>query len=172
MAFSREYKEKYADFLIKMAWSVEVVAVLIGLMISLVVSINAAESYATGKEGAGFLSTTSNMLVAGLPFVLVAIVELCKIPLTFTFMAVENVKWRVIFACFVFFLCLITFETMLNGFERNFSNLNYAIDTRKNSIANIESEIGLLEIRKARVQTFTEAELTAEIDTEQTEIDS
>ncbi len=34
MAFSRDYKEKYAEFLIKMAWSVEVVAVLIGLMIS------------------------------------------------------------------------------------------------------------------------------------------
>lgn len=171
MAFSRDYKEKYAEFLIKMAWSVEVVAVLIGLMISLVVSINAAESYATGKEGAGFLSTASNMLVAGLPFLLVAIVELCKIPLTFTFMAVEDIKWRLIFAFFVFFLCLITFETMLNGFERNFSNLNYAIDTRKNTIENINAEVGLLEIRKERVQTFTEGELLAEIEVEQASID-
>lgn len=172
MAFSRDYKEVYAAFLIKMAWSLEIVAVLIGLMISLVVSINASQSYTNGMEGAGFLGTTSNMLVAGLPFVLVAIVELCKIPLTFTFMAVSDLKWRLIFAFFVFFLCLITFETMVNGFERNFANLNYAIDTRKNQIENINSEIGLLDIRKARVQTIIEEELLAEVDAQQADINS
>lgn len=172
MAFSREYKDKYATFLIKLAWSVEIVAVLIGLMISLVVSISASQAFMSGQEDAGFFGTTSNMLVAGLPFLLVALVELCKIPLTFTFMAVTNVKWRLIFMFFVFFLCTITFETMLNGFERNFSNLNFAIDTRKNQIENINAEIGLLEIRRDRIQKFTEEDLLAEVEGEQSQIDS
>ncbi len=172
MAFSREYKDKYATFLIKLAWSVEIVAVLIGLMISLVVSISASQAFMSGQEEAGFFGTTSNMLVAGLPFLLVALVELCKIPLTFTFMAVTNVKWRLIFMFFVFFLCTITFETMLNGFERNFSNLNFAIDTRKNQIENINAEIGLLEIRRDRIQKFTEEDLLAEVEGEQSQIDS
>lgn len=172
MAFSREYKDKYATFLIKLAWSVEIVAVLIGLMISLVVSISASQAFMSGQEDAGFFGTTSNMLVAGLPFLLVALVELCKIPLIFTFMAVTNVKWRLIFMFFVFFLCTITFETMLNGFERNFSNLNFAIDTRKNQIENINAEIGLLEIRRDRIQKFTEEDLLAEVEGEQSQIDS
>ena len=172
MAFSREYKDKYASFLIKLAWSVEIVAVLIGLMISLVVSISASQAFMSGQEDAGFFGTTSNMLVAGLPFLLVALVELCKIPLTFTFMAVTNVKWRLIFMFFVVFLCTITFETMLNGFERNFSNLNFAIDTRKNQIENINAEIGLLEIRRDRIQKFTEEDLLEEVSAEQSDIDS
>jgi len=172
MAFSREYKARYSHFLIKLAWSVEIVAVLIGLMISLVVSIAASQAYSSGQDDAGFLGTMSSMFVAGLPFLLVALVELCKIPLTFTFMAVTNIKWRLIFMLFVFFLCSITFETMLNGFERNFSNLNYAIDTRKNNIENINAEIGLLEIRRNRIQKFTEADLIAEVESEQSEINS
>lgn len=172
MSFPREYKERYATFLIKLAWSVEIVAVLIGLMISLVVSISASQAFMNGQEDAGFFGTTSNMLVAGLPFLLVALVELCKIPLTFTFMAVTNLKWRLIFMFFVFFLCAITFETMLNGFERNFSNLNFAIDTRKNQIENINAEIGLLEIRRDRIQKFTEDDLLSEVAQEQSAIDS
>ncbi|MEY3017410.1 MAG: hypothetical protein RL336_545 [Pseudomonadota bacterium] len=172
MAFSSEYKDRYATFLIKLAWSVEIVAVVIGLMISLVVSISASQAFMSGQEEAGFFGATSNMLVAGLPFLLVAIVELCKIPLTFTFMAVTNLKWRLIFMFFVFFLCSITFETMLNGFERNFSNLNFAIDTRKNQIENINAEIGLLEIRRDRIQTFTEDDLLAEVAAVQSDIDT
>lgn len=87
------------------------------------------------------LDGTSAVLVAGLPFLLIAVVELCKIPLTFAFMSVNHVAWRLLFLVFVLFLCMITFETMLNGFERNFSNLNRAIDERNNDIESAESEI-------------------------------
>jgi hypothetical protein len=77
-----------------------------------------------------------------------------------------------LFLFFVLFLCLITFETMLNGFERNFSNLNRAIDNRKNTIENVDAEIALLERRQQHIQKFTEEELLAEVDDNQQQIDS
>ena len=170
MTFSDKYKGRYASFLIGLAWTVEIIAVLIGLTISIVVSISANETLGN-QETANLFGNSAAILVAGLPFLLVAVVELCKIPLTFAFMAVKNVFWRGLFLFFVAFLCLITFETMLNGFERNFSNLNYAIDTRKNNIENIDAEIELINRRMDRVQVFTEDDLTQETGALQLDID-
>jgi hypothetical protein len=59
---------------------------------------------------------------------------------------------------------------MLNGFERNFSNLNYAIDTRKNQVENVNSEIELLNRRQQRIQLFTQQQLDTEVEQRQQEI--
>ncbi len=171
MSFSKSYRGKNASFLIKLAWTVEIIAVMIGLTISMVMAL-AANDLATAKDSTNILNTHSSMLVAGLPFLLVAVVELCKIPLTFAFMSVKSVLWKGLFLFFVSFLCLITFETMLNGFERNFSNLNFEIDSRKNSIENLDSEIALLNKRKDRIQTFTAEDLGTETNSIQQTIDS
>lgn len=163
MAFTPEYQNRYAAFLIRLAWTVEIIAVLIGLTISVVVSV-ASSTYGGDEQSFGILGKSATVLVAALPFVLVAVVELCKIPLVFAFMAVSNFFWRAIFAFSVGFLCIITFETMLNGFERNFSNLNYQIDTRKNEIERLQTSIERLEDRKKVVWRFTEEDLNAEAD--------
>jgi hypothetical protein len=170
MSFSAKFRSNYARNLIRLAWTVEIIAVLIGLTISIVVSVSASQAYAE-QGSSGFLGNSATILVAGLPFLLVAVVELCKIPLTFAFMAVQNIFWRLLFLFFVFFLCLITFETMLNGFERNFSNLSYAIEMRKNEIENVNAEIELLNRKKNRVQLFTSADLESELGDWQQRID-
>ncbi|WP_216638407.1 hypothetical protein [Endozoicomonas arenosclerae] len=170
MNFSKKYNEGYASFLIRLAWTIEVIAVLIGLSISIVVSISANQSY-LDQESVNLLGHSSSILVAGLPFLMMAAAELCKIPLTFAFMSVKNLFWRSLFLFFVLCLCVVTFETMMAGFERNFSNLNYAIDTRKNDIENIESEVALLNRRQERVQVFTESDLNQEIESQQLSID-
>ena len=157
MYFDRKNFSYYSTFLIRLAWTVEIIAVCIGFMISILVSVSAFRS---STDSIGFLDSTSAILIAGLPFLLIAVVELCKIPLVFTFMNVRSKYWRSIFLFFVLFLCLITFETMLNGFERNFSNLNRAVDNRNNEIINIDSQIALLEKRRGYAQKFTEHALT------------
>jgi len=169
--YPREYVSRYSKFLIALAWTVEVLAVLIGLTISIVVAVSAYNSFGTSDD-VGLLDSGSAILVSSLPFLLVAAVEICKIPLTFAFMAVRNIWWRSLFLFFVLFLCAITFETMLNGFERNFSNLNRAIDERKNEIENRESQVRLLEIRRLQIVKFTEEELLDEVDTSRSEITS
>jgi hypothetical protein len=167
--YPRRYVSRYARFLVFLAWTIEIIAVLIGFTISIVVSVSAYNSFAS-TEDVGLLDGGSAILVAGLPFVLVAAVEICKIPLTFAFMAVRNVAWRSLFLFFVIFLCLITFETMLNGFERNFSNLNRAIDDRKNDIENRESQVALLEKRRGQVVRFTEDDLLGEVELARAEV--
>ncbi len=160
--YLKNYVASYSRFLIILAWTVEIIAVLIGFTISVVVAVSAHRSFATSGS-TGLLEGASAITVAALPFLLVAAVELCKIPLTFAAMCVRNIFWRSLFLFFVLFLCLITFETMLNGFERNFSNLNRAIDTRKNNIESMESEIVLLDRRRQYTQRFTEEELEQEV---------
>jgi hypothetical protein len=168
MYFDRKNFSYYSTFLIRLAWTVEVIAVCIGFMISILVSVSAFRS---STDSIGFLDSSSAVLIAGLPFLLIAVVELCKIPLVFTFMNVRSKYWRSIFLFFVLFLCLITFETMLNGFERNFSNLKRAIDNRNNEIINIDSQITLLEKRRSYAQKFTEDELISEVELKNESLD-
>lgn len=170
MLYSKTYIANYSRFLVALAWTVEIIAVLIGFTISIVVSIAAYNSFAQSGQ-ASLLDGASAVIVAGLPFLLIAVVELCKIPLTFAFMSVRHVAWRSLFLFFVIFLCLITFETMLNGFERNFSNLNRAIDARMNDIESANAEIDLLEKRRAFIVKFTEDELLGEVDESRALID-
>ncbi len=170
MLYSKRYVGNYSRFLVILAWTVEIIAVLIGFTISIVVSVSAYNSFASSGS-ASLLDGTSAVVVAGLPFLLIAVVELCKIPLTFAFMSVRNIFWRLLFLGFVAFLCLITFETMLNGFERNFSNLNRAIDSRKNNIESVNSQVVLLEKRRIHIEKFTEEELLQEVESSKTEID-
>lgn len=146
----------YASLLVSLAWFVELIAVGIGLTISVVVALSAQEAL---PQDRGVLVGGASILVAALPFILVAVVELCKIPLTFAFVATHQIVWRTAFIVFVLFLCLITFETLFNGFERNFSNLNFAIDERKNLIQDAENDIELLELRREQIVKFTEADL-------------
>lgn len=161
--YTKQLTKQYSDLLVKLAWSVEIIAVLIGLTISIVMGISAYDAFSQ-SQGSGFIAGVSATLVTSLPFVLIAVVEICKIPLVFAFMAVKNFFWRGLFLIFVLFLCLITFETMFNGFERNFSNLNRAIDERNNAIADNESAKFLLEERRAYIVKFTEDELLEELD--------
>jgi len=169
MSYSKKYIANYSRFLVGLAWTVEIIAVVIGLTISIVVSVSAYNSFASSGD-VSLLDGTSAIVVAGLPFVLIAVVELCKIPLTFAFMSVRHVAWRTLFLLFVVFLCLITFETMLNGFERNFSNINRAIDSRKNDIESMNSEVALLEKRRGYIEKFTEDELLSEVENSRAEI--
>tara|TARA_A100001037_G_C15148367_1_gene637608 strand:+ start:2645 stop:4228 length:1584 start_codon:yes stop_codon:yes gene_type:complete len=169
--YSKQYVSKYSRFLIALAWTVEVIAVLIGLTISIVVAVSAYNSFASESD-VGLLDGGSAIMVAGLPFVLIAVVEITKIPLTFAFMAVRNVLWRSLFLIFVLFLCAITFETLLNGFERNFSNLNRAIDSRKNEIESAEQEVALLENRRDYIVKFTEDDVLTEVNAGREEADA
>ena len=159
----KKSSESYAKFLIQLGWTVEIIAVVIGLAISVVVSYSAYKSFPHEKNAVNLLEGYFAMSVASLPFILVAVAELCKIPLTYAFMCVKNIAWRLLFLFFVMFLCLITFETMFNGFERNFSNLNRAIDFRKNEIESLDSQIALLTRQKKYTQAFTEDELLGDV---------
>lgn len=139
--------------LVKFAWAVEILAVTIGFLISIIVSYSVYFELARTEREFNF-GDYSNILVAGLPFVLVAVVEASKIPVATAMMYARHTVWRVLLFLGLMLLSVITFETMLNGFERNFSSLNLAIDERKNESLLIQNNIDNLEARKKEINTI------------------
>lgn len=136
--------------LVKFAWVVEILAVTIGFLISIIVSFSVyAELNKTDR--ALTFGDYSSILVAALPFVLVAVVEAAKIPVATALMYAKHFSWRVLFFIGLILLAAITFETMLNGFERNFSGLNITIDDKKNESLLLQDKISVLEDRKKEI---------------------
>lgn len=139
--------------LVRFAWGVEILAVIIGLLISLMVSVSVYRELSSSAKGFHF-ADISSIMVAGLPFVLVAVVELCKIPLATAMMFAKHHGWRLAFLIFVLLLSIITFETMLNGFERNFSNLTLSIDEQKDKAKRVDRTIDNLQGKKDEILYF------------------
>jgi len=136
--------------LVKFAWVVEILAVSIGFLISIIVSFSVyAELNKTNRPLT--FGDYSSILVAALPFVLVAVVEAAKIPVATALMYAKHFWWRVLFFIGLLLLAGITFETMLNGFERNFSGLNITIDEKKNESLLLQDKIDVLENRKEEI---------------------
>jgi ABC-type sugar transport system permease subunit len=101
----------------------------------------------------------SSILVAALPFVLVAVVEAANIPVATALMYAKHFWWRVLFFIGMVLLATITFETMLNGFERNFSILNITIDEKKNGSLLLQDKVDVLENRKEKLILLTYSKL-------------
>jgi len=136
--------------LVKFAWAVEVVAVLIGFLISVIVSYSVY--FEINRDNHTFtFNDFSSILVAGLPFLLVAIVEATKIPVATAMMYAKHRSWRIMLFIGVLMLALITFETMINGFERNFANLTLAIDERKDKNLLLEQSINHIQEQKNKI---------------------
>ena len=140
--------------LVRFAWVVEIVAVLIGFLISIIVAYSVYFQLDRVDDTLTF-GDYSTILVAGLPFVLVAIVEATKIPVATALMYAKHVRWRIMLFIVLVLLATITFETMINGFERNFSNLTLSIDERKSDDLLLQHKIDLLEERKVKINVIS-----------------
>ncbi len=134
--------------LVKFAWAIEIIAVMIGFLISIIVAYSAYAAINHIDKEMTF-GDYSSILVSGLPFLLVAVVEATKIPIATALMYAKHTSWRIILFTGVLLLVTITFETMMNGFERNFSNLTFAINERKNEAQLLQDKIDdLIEKKK------------------------
>ena len=116
---------KHSRFLRKIAWLVEIIVVFIGLCISV--------SLLTSEEN------LASAFTLAAPFVMISLVELTKIP--FVIGLWHSRKSFPMYLLIISFLCLITFETLLNGFERAFSSINRQINLSEIEISKIENQI-------------------------------
>ncbi|PKH07024.1 hypothetical protein [Moritella sp. Urea-trap-13] len=124
-----EELSKHSRFLRKIAWLVEIIVVFIGLCISI-------SLMTSGND------LTSAFTLAA-PFVMISLVELTKIP--FVIGLWHSRKSFLMYLLIISFLCLITFETLLNGFERAFSSINRQINLSEIEISKIENQIKINE---------------------------
>ena len=71
------------------------------------------------KEERG-ASTTINAFLGGLPFLVIAVIEVTKIPLAEGVYKVRHFGWRLLTTFGLIGLTFVTFETMFTGLERQF----------------------------------------------------
>jgi len=98
-------------FLIRFAWAVEICAASVGLLFAWLILFSKSAD----------LQNTDNQIrlfVAAIPFVIVAIVELTKIPLASACYFSTTRLHKYVFAVSLLLVSFITFETFLNGFQQ------------------------------------------------------
>lgn len=156
-------RNKISRTLLVFAWIIEIFAVLTGLLISLLVGIS---TYRQNKliDESGGVSDFTNVLIAAIPFFMVAIVEFAKIPTAQATYATTNYFWKLIFALLLTFLAFITFETALNGFERNFTSLNFEVSKLTNDRETLVQQYDYLIEQNERDKSMTRESVLSEND--------
>jgi hypothetical protein len=154
-------RKKISRNLLIFAWIIEVFAVLIGLAIALMQGVVSYTESTADKPMVGF-SGWANITIAVLPFLMVAIVELTKIPFVQAFYKSTLFRWKLIFGCCLCFIALITFESAMNGFERNYSAMMTGIDKYKKELVNVEESMVPLFEQRIRLETLTAEKIEAE----------
>lgn len=122
-----ELNKKYGKRLVAIAWAIEIIAASIGLFIGFNQAQQSIDYYATLSQTATLVGDQmSNVIIGAAPFLIIAAVELTKIPLVLGFYRTRDFFWRLLFFSTLMCLIFVTFETMFNGLERS---LNVSEDT-------------------------------------------
>ncbi len=144
---------KASDKLLKNGWAVEIVAATIGIAVALATGYSihndAGNTVVEGvslleKEGA---SVWLNIILGSLPFIMVAIVELTKIPLARVVYNAESLLKTITFSFVLAGTIFITYETMLTGLERSIagqlSQISHLYIERENVSMDKDADIGV-----------------------------
>tara|TARA_Y100001980_G_C14547232_1_gene327678 strand:+ start:206 stop:1903 length:1698 start_codon:yes stop_codon:yes gene_type:complete len=142
-----ELNKKYGKRLVAVAWIIEIIAASLGLFIGIYGAYFAYDYYQS-TEGTISGTAVADIYIGSAVFIIIAAVELTKIPLVLGFYRTKILAWKILFFATLLFLITVTFETMFNGLERGFSNTEGKIQgyrtsyqTTKKNLLNIEREI-------------------------------
>ena len=136
-------KIETGDRLISWAWRLEYVFVSLGLLVAFSLATSGVAS------NGGFSDLTFiewNSLILGLViWVAVAFTELLKIPVTKGILHSNNPLIKVGASAFLFFICVVTFESMSTGLERSITNREAVVEESRKSILDIDNQLVLIE---------------------------
>ena len=114
--------------LYKLAWAIEILVVLAGL----------ATAYIMMKaQMAGGDVSKAAAYSIGLTFTIAAIAELTKIPLATAFYYAVRYSWKMLFLLALILINILTFETIINGMQRNWTLQTKEIKGLQYTLANI-----------------------------------
>lgn len=128
---------------------------LIGLMVAWSMGLQTYQAYT--KDGVEFpIGKTFDLFLAALPFVMVAGVELLKIPFSYLIYINKNKKVKVTFSIVLVLVSVITFETLMIGFERQYANITTEVDIPRNKLAAIDNSINtkIKELKELKLFTI------------------
>jgi len=149
-------------FLRRFAWAFEIAAVTIGLAISIATMMSNFEEMNSYRDTGLNWGDWANIFIAAIPFVMVAMVEITKIPLVGVFYKTTSRLWKWVFGACLVFVAAITFESAFNGFERNFAALMYSIDAPKKEIVTADQRIEKLAADRENLTSLSLESIEAE----------
>jgi len=164
-------KVKLGQQLYHFAWAFEICAVLIGLAIALMQGYSSFDEMKEYNTNSDFVTST-NIFIAAMPFVMVALVEITKIPFVGAFYQSKRFLWKLIFGFTLCFMAAITFESAANGFERNFNALIFGINDFMRNLSATEEEIKNLSEQRIRLSNTTSDEIEMEFREKYAELSS
>ena len=129
-------------FLLKMAWTVEILVAVIGICIAIIVVMQ-AQGTKDLDDLAGRAVNLSDLTFGGI-FFIVAIVELTKIPLATAVYYSVRIYWKIIFLIGLLLVNVSTFETIVTGFERINRERTKIIDRKIVKYHSISTQINLI----------------------------
>lgn len=157
-------RTKLSTVLIRFAWLIEVFAVITGLAISMMIAVDTYNKNLLIPGQSKAVTNITNTIIAALPFVMVSIVELAKIPASQAVYQTRTLSWKIIFSVVLVFLAVITFETSLNGFERNFTNLNYSVSQARVELQKNKERSSTLKEQVQRAKELNRESVILEFD--------
>lgn len=150
----------YGQWTYRAAWTMEIVAALLGLATGLALAYQAyTESFGTEVS-----ITAVDLVLASAPFFMVALAELTKIPVA-TLLFSVSWRWKPILFMFLGALAIITFETVFLGLER-------AATQRQLAYERIAQKIEVAQAKKSGLSDYlTRANSSDEVADSQTQLE-
>tara|TARA_Y100001970_G_scaffold293489_1_gene440662 strand:+ start:3979 stop:5790 length:1812 start_codon:yes stop_codon:yes gene_type:complete len=149
-----ETNKRSGKQLIVIAWIIEVIVVFAGLFFALYNIALALENKVAN------LSLWLNTLSGALPFIIIAIVELTKIPLAMGFYRATSKVWKTTFGVALLLLILVTFETMFGGLERTFTLTTEELRESEIKTTSLKANLETLQVRKDEYSKLTNIVIT------------
>ena len=144
------------------AWTFEIVAAIIGLFVAYYQGIDAYKSFDDVKGGIS-QEHYADVVLGGLPFIMVALAEVLKIPIVYLVYINRNIITKAFFSLILIGLTFITFETVSSGFERQFSNITSKVQGPHEELRLTQENILILRSQVNTASTITSKTLSDDL---------
>jgi len=152
-------RKSFGSKLYVAAWVIEILAALIGLAVSVVMAFQSHDTFSI--DGVVNFEEWSDIILGSIPFFMVAVVELLKIPMVYLIYTSPSFKLKVAFSLILVGLTFITFETVASGFERQYTSVTEKVRYPVREIKLLDTELqniekSIIELKSTDANSITE----------------
>ena len=148
--------------LIYLAWAIEIIVAAVGLTMAYSFI---TDSGTKAQEAGAAITSDSELLIMGLAFGVVALMELTKIPFSIALYNSAKANWRVIFFVALIAVNFSTFETIIQGFELAYNERSKVVDIKRKELDLLKAEL-----KTKKDEDVEESKLNEDIDIIQAQI--
>lgn len=149
--FPKSQTSPWGKKLIYGAWAIEVLVACVGLTFAYIFFTGGGQIAQMEMSSAQkAVQNDMDFVVVGLAFVVVAVMELTKIPLAFAVYYSVKTLWRILFIFALLAVNFSTFETIIQGFELNYNQRSKIVNIEQKKLQKLIDEKTNIETARGR----------------------